>query len=312
MSGAEIVAGIDISKRRLDVHVWPGDERWRAANDADGVDELARRLAQLGVGLVVCEATGGLERLVWAALEAAGLRVAVVNPRQVRRYAGAAGRLSKTDRQDAELLARFGRQLAPTPTPMPAAQLQTLRALVARRRQLVKTRTAERQRLQQLPDPLHDEIRRHIAFLDAAVRRLTQEIETQLQQDPHWRRQAELLQSAPGVGPQLAATLIAELSELGRLTHKQIAALAGLAPFNRDSGQFRGQRCVWGGRAQVRSVLYMATLSATRCARSPIRPFYRRLRDAGKPAKVALTACMRKLLTILNAMIRDQQPWQPA
>lgn len=267
MRETTVVAGVDVSKRWLDVYVLPSQERWRSANDAEGVDQLARRLARLDAGLVVCEATGGLERLVWAALEAAGLRLAVLNPRRVRRFAGAVGQLAKTDRQDAALLARCGQQLKPEPTPMPSAQRQSLQALVARRRQVVRTRAAERQRLQQLPSLLHEELRRHIAFLDQAVSRLDQQVEALLHDDPRWRRQAELLQSAPGVGPQVTATLLAELPELGRLS----------------------------------------TASG-----SPLRACYQRMRAAGKPANVALTACMRKLLVILNAMLRDQRPWQPA
>lgn len=313
MSGTEpVVVGVDVSKRWLDVHVSPADAAWRAANEPEGADELARRLVGLQAELVVCEATGGFERLLQAALAAAGLSLAVVNPRQVRRFAGAAGQLAKTDRQDAALLARFGRQMQPRPTPMPSDQVRALQALVARRRQLVQARAVERQRLGQLPAALRDGVQRHIEFLDQEIGQLERQLRTLLDEDPDWRRQAELLQSAPGVGPQTTASLLAELPELGEFGHKQIAALVGLAPFNRDSGQWRGQRSVWGGRASVRSALYMAALSAIRCADSPIQAGYRRLRAAGKPFKVAITACMRKLLTMLNAMIRDQQPWQPA
>lgn len=307
-----IVVGVDVSKRWLDVHVSPSGEAWRAANEPDGVDELARRLAEAGPALVVCEATGGLERLLQAALAAAGLSLAVVNPRQARRFAGAAGQLAKTDRQDAALLARFGRQMQPRPTPMPSDQVQELRALVLRRRQLVQARAAERQRRRQSPDALQPSVQRHIEFLSQEISQLERQLRTLLDEDPHWRAQAELLQSAPGVGPQTTASLLAELPELGQLGRKQIAALAGLAPYNRDSGQWRGQRSVWGGRASVRRTLYMAAVSAIRCHDSPLREFHQRLMAVGKPFKVAITACMRKLLTFLNAMIQNQQPWQPA
>lgn len=307
-----VVVGVDVSKRWLDVHVSPAGEQWRAANEPDGVDELARRLVEAGPALVVCEATGGLERLLQAALAAAGLSLAVVNPRQARRFAGAAGQLAKTDRQDAALLARFGRQMQPRPTPMPSDQVQELRALVLRRRQLVQARAAERQRRGQSPDALQQSVQRHIEFLSQEIRQLERQLRTLLDEDPHWRAQAELLQSAPGVGPQTTAALLAELPELGQLGRKQIAALAGLAPYNRDSGQWRGQRSVWGGRASVRRTLYMAAVSAIRCHDSPLREFHQRLMAVGKPFKVAITACMRKLLTFLNAMIQNQQPWQPA
>ena len=247
-----------------------------------------------------------------AALAAAGLPVAVVNPRQVRDFARAIGRLAKTDSIDAEVIARFAEAVRPEPRPLPNTAAQMLAALVARKRELVALRTAEKNRRRHAAaDFVHRDLDASIEALARRIDALDQEIDQQVKGSPIWLARENLLKSVPGVGPGLARTLIAELPELGRLGRRKIAALVGVAPFNRDSGTLRGKRTIWGGRAAVRAILYMAAVSAARC-NPAIAALYKRLRRAGKPAKVALTACMRKLLTILNAILRDQQPWQPA
>ena len=293
-----VFVGIDVSKQRLDVHVRPTG--------------LVAPLGALAPQLIVLEATGGLQVKVAAALAAAGLPVAVVNPRQVRDFARAIGRLAKTNSIDAEVIARFAEAVRPEPRPLPNTAAQMLAALVARKRELVALRTAEKNRRRHAAA---DFVRRDLdASIEALARRidaLDQEIDQQVKGSPIWLARENLLKSVPGVGPGLARTLIAELPELGRLGRRKIAALVGVAPFNRDRGTLRGKRTIWGGRAAVRAILYMAAVSAARC-NPAIAALYKRLRSAGKPAKVALTACMRKLLTILNAILRNQQPWQPA
>ena len=307
-----IFVGIDVAKDRLDVHVLPSGEAFAVARDGKGLDELADRLGRLDVSLAVLEATGGYETTVAAALCAAGLPLAVVNPRQIRDFARATGRLAKTDALDAEAIARFAEAVRPEPRPMPDKQARALAELVARRRQIVEMMTAERNRRKRLAS------RRMIGSVDrvlAALRReladLDSEIGDAIRQTPAWRRAENLLKSVPGVGDVTARTLIADLPELGTLRRRQIAALVGVAPFNRDSGRMRGKRTVWGGRANVRATLYMAALVASK--HNPVlKAFYQRLIADGKLKKVALTAVMRKLITILNAILRDQKPWQTA
>ncbi len=304
--------GIDVAKERLDVFLRPSGEAFVVPRDDKGLAELVERLDRYDIALVVLEATGGLQLRAAAVLAEAGLPVAVVNPRQVRDFARAIGRLAKTDRLDAEAIARFAEALRPVPRPLADAEQQRLAALVARRRQLIEMRVAEKNRRQRLGQPqLRRRLDEHLAWLAKAIAEIDQDLDGAVRDSSLWRVEEDLLQSVPGVGPVLSRTLLAELPELGRLNRRQIAALVGVAPFNRDSGTLRGRRNVWGGRAQVRASLYMATLAATR-ANPPIAATYQRLLDAGKPAKVALTACMRKLLTILNAIRRDQQPWKTA
>jgi transposase len=258
--------------------------------------------------MVVLEATAGMEMPVAAALAAIGLPVAVVNPRQVRQFARATGRLAKTDAIDAQVLAQFAQAVQPPLRPLPDADTQQLNALVTRRHQLVEMLAAEKNRLAQAAKSVRIDIQEHIRWLERRLIDLDRDLAATVHESPIWRETDNLLQSAPGVGPVLSTTLLANLPELGRLNGKQIAALVGVAPLNRDSGRFRGKRTIWGGRARVRTALYMGTLVATRY-NPVIRPFYQRLLAAGKPKKVALTACMRKLVTILNAMVRSQSSW---
>lgn len=302
--------GIDVSKRELVIAVDPSGERWTSATTPAAIAAVVTRVRAVAPQIIVVEATGGYERALVAALAVAELPVAVVNPRQVRAFAQAIGRTAKTDEVDAGLLAAFGRRLEPAPRPVADPATQLLAALVARRRQLLEMIGMERSRLEHAPatGPLTRELRRHIRWLERRVIQVDDEIGTSIAAHPTWRVQEERLRSVPGVGPTTARTLLGELPELGHLDRRAIAALVGVAPFNCDSGQHRGQRHIWGGRASVRATIYMAALSAARY--NPVlRAFYRRLRDAGKPAKVALVATMRKLLTILNAMMKHHRPW---
>ena len=305
--------GIDVAKAHLDIAVRPSGEQWVVANDDAGIEALRGRLVALRPtpALVVLEATGGREIAVAAALAAAGLPVAVVNPRQVRAFARAIGQLAKTDALDAALLARFAEAVQPPPRPLPDAAAQEFSALLARRRQLVGMQTAERQRLDTALPAVRPYIERHLAWLAQELDDLARTLRERVQASAVWREREDLLRSVPGIGPTTAFTLLADLPELGTLDRKQIAALVGVAPLNRDSGTLRGKRGVWGGRARVRSALYMAALVATR--HNPvIAAFYQRLCAEGKPKKLALTACMHKLLTILNAILRHGTPWQPS
>jgi len=304
----EVFVGIDVAKARLDVGTSPGGESWGVAHDEDGIAAVVERLAALRPTLVVLEATGGLELGLAAALVAAEVRVQVVNPRQVRDFAKATGQLAKTDRLDALLLARFGAAIRPEPRPIPDAALQEVRALVARRRQLQAMVSAERNRRASAPQRLHAQIDEHLAWLRRAVGDLDRDLATTITATPAWQAAAGRWRTVPGVGPVVTATLLADLPELGTLTRQQIAALVGVAPLNRDSGQQRGTRSCWGGRAHVRTALYMGALVATRY-NPAIRTCYRRLLDKGKPKKLALIACARKLLTILNAMTRSGSDW---
>jgi len=301
--------GIDVSKRQLDVAVGEAGVEWSVGNEAEGIAQLVERLRRLEPSLIVIEATGGLERPAWLALGRADLPVALVNPRRVREFARAIGWLAKTDRLDARLLARFGRDAKPARTVLPSPADQHLSALLARRKQLLDMLTAEHNRLGTASPELQALIREHIEWLTQHLHDLEREIDAFSRQDPQRQEKHALLQSVKGIGPVNAATLTADLPELGRLDRKQIAALAGVAPFNDDSGRRRGKRRIKGGRASVRQVLYMAAVCAARW-NPVIRAFYRSLLARGKEKKVALVACMHKLLTILNAMVRDHQPWR--
>jgi transposase len=303
--------GIDIAKDQVDVHVHPTDERFQLSRTDAGLAELVARLQPLGPQLVVLEATGGYEIPVAAVLASAGVPVAVVNPRQIRDYARATGQLAKTDALDARLMARFAEAVQPEVRPLPTPEAQALGDLVTRRRQLVDMLGAERNRHQQARDlRLQRRIATHIRWLTTALAEIEADLGTRIRSSPIWRERDDLLHSVPGVGDVTAYTLIADLPELGHLDRRKIAALVGVAPFNRESGHWRGRRMIAGGRPAVRSVLYMATLTAVRF-NPALAHFYQRLVAAGRPKKVALTAAMRKLLTILNAMLRDQRPWQP-
>lgn len=302
--------GIDVSKSVLDVSAYPSGNTWQVEYSAPGITALGEELAALGPAVVVVEATGGLEISLTAALGVAGLPVAVVNPRQVRDFARATGRLAKTDKLDAQLLAQFGAMVQPPTRPLPDAQHRELQAMVTRRQQLIEMLTAERNRSRRTTPRVRQQIEVHVQWLREQLREVDRNLEDFVRSSPLWQEDAKVLRSAPGVGPIVTATLIARLPELGSLNCKQVAALVGVAPFNRDSGTLRGKRTVWGGRGALRTALYMAALVATR--HNPVlRAFYQRLCNAGKPKKVALIACMRKLLTILNSMIKHHRTWNP-
>lgn len=304
-----LYVGIDVSKDHLDIAVSAEGESWTVAHDDAGVSALVQRLQGLAVRLVVVEATGGYEARVVAALATAGLPVTLVNPRQVRDFARASGRLAKTDVLDARMLAQFAETMRPPVRPLPDAETQHLAALMNRRRQLIEMHTAESNRLRAATVAMQQEIQAHLTWLKKRLAALDRELGKAVQASELWRHRDALLQSTPGVGPTLARTLLADLPELGSLDRRQIAALVGVAPFNRDSGTWRGRRSVWGGRSHVRHVLYMAALTATRYNRT-IKSFYQRLITAGKKFKVAIVACMRKLLTILNAMLKHGTQWR--
>jgi transposase len=300
--------GIDVSKARLDVAIRPSAEKLSVSNDEAGIQALVTRLSEIKPALIVLEATGGLERSVSGALGSAQLPVVVVNPRQVRDFAKALGQLAKTDRIDAEVLARFAEAIRPPLRPWPDKVSLELRSLIARRRQLIEMMVAEKNRLSTASKAVRKRIEAHIRWLETELDRADKDLDHSIRQSPIWCENEDLLRSVPSVGPVVSRTLLAELPELGRLNRKQIAALVGIAPLNCDSGTFRGRRGIWGGRATVRAVLYMAALVASR-RNSVIRNFYKRLRDKGKAPKVALVACMHKLLTILNAMIKHKTRW---
>jgi transposase len=307
--------GIDVSQAQLDVCLLPGSARAAFSRDRQGIARLVGWLASQPRLLVVIEATGGLERGLAAALEQAGIALAVVNPRQIRDFARAAGLLAKTDRLDAYALALYGERLRPAPRPPRAAADQALAALVLRRRQLAQLVQSERNRARRVEEPaVRASIEALLGWLRTALVELEAQIEARLASHSRWRERAALLASVPGVGKVTVATLLALLPELGQLDRRAVAALVGVAPFARDSGLMKGRRTIWGGRASVRAVLYMAALVAVR--HNPIlRAFYQHLVAAGKAKKLALTAAMRKLLVMLNAMLRDHQPWrapQPA
>jgi transposase len=308
----QMFIGIDVAKDQLDVHVRPSGEAFAVARAGEGLAELTARLAALSPVLVVLEATGGFEVTVAAALASAGLPLAVVNPRQIRDFARATGKLAKTDALDAAAIAHFAEAIRPEPRPVPSEQALLLGELVTRRRQVIEMMVAERNRRHRLTSKrLVKSVDRLLTALQKELSDLEQEIDDNIRGTPAWRENDDLLKSVPGVGDATARTMLADLPELGTLDRKKIAALVGVAPLNRDSGTMRGRRSVWGGRASVRAALYMAALAASRF-NPVIAAYYQRLRAAGKPAKVALVACMRKLLTILNAIVRDRRPWQAA
>ena len=309
MGTEKVYVGIDVSKETLDMAVHASDQRWRFANSDEGITETLSCLEELCPTLVVLEATGGFQYPLAAVLAVATVPMVVVNPRQVRDFARATGRLAKTDAIDARVLAHFAAVVHPPSRLLPDTQGQELKAILTRRRQLIEMLTAERNRLHSARSrSVKEHIQAHISWLEEEMAHIDHDLGHSIRQSPVWQEKDDLLKSVPGVGPVLSTTLLADLPELGLLNRREIAALVGVAPFNRDSGHTRGQRAVWGGRAVVRSALYMATLVATR--HNPIiRDFYRHLLSAGKPKKLALTACMRKLLTILNALLKYKTPW---
>jgi transposase len=300
--------GIDVSKDHLDIACRPEPMCWRVAHDSAGIAECISQLRQLKPALIVLEATGGWQCSLVAALAVAKLPVAVMNPRQIRDFAKATGQLAKTDELDAGVIAHFAEAVRPTPRPLPDAMTQQIDALLQRRRQLLEMLVAERHRVALAHSTVRDSLARHIDYLQHLINETDEEVATIIRTSPAWREKDDLLQSAPGIGPVLSATLQAALPELGVLNQREIAKLVGIAPLNDDSGKRSGTRHIRGGRAEVRAVLYMATLTATRC-NPVIKAFYQRLQARGKAQKVALTAAMRKLLIILNAMVKTHTLW---
>jgi len=301
--------GIDVAKTRLDVAVRPTDQQWQVTYTEKGIQELVEQITELHPTLVLLEASGGLELPMVAALAVANLPVVVVNPRQVRDFARATGKLAKTDALDAQVLAHFAEAIRPPPRSLPDTETQSLTALVARRNQVMSMLVAEKNRLRTSRPPVSERIQLHIDWLEQELDEIDRDLKEMLRNSPVWREKENLLRTVPGVGPQLAISILAYLPELGTLNRKRVAALVGVAPFNRDSGALRGKRAVWGGRSRIRAALYMAALVASR--HNPvISAFYQRLLAAGKAKKVALTACMRKLLVILNAMLKHHSSWQ--
>lgn len=311
MGDATVYAGVDVSKAQLDYALSHEETVSSVSNSEQGIRALVEAMSDAAPRLVVMEATGGFEIAAAAALAAAEIPVVVANPRQVRDFAKSTGQLAKTDRIDARILALFAERVRPEVRPLPDDEARALDAVMARRRQIIDMITAEKNRLGFAPKTVQKGISKHIRWLERQLADIDSDLDERIRKSPIWKAKHDLLREVPGVGPNLARTLIADLPELGRLSNKEIAALAGVAPFPRDSGLMRGRRMVWGGRAPVRSALYLSTWSA--CRWNPvIRPFYERLRAKGKKPKVAQVACMRKLLTILNAMVRDNQPWDPS
>jgi transposase len=302
--------GIDVSKSQLDVYMHPDAQRYCVKQTDKDIITLGQKIKNMEHALVILEASGGYESIVVSLLTDMGISVVVVNPRQVRDFARATGTLAKTDTIDAQILARFGEAVKPDVRPLPDDCTQKLRALVRRRQQIIEMLTMEENRFAQSSEPIADSIRQHITWLTQYLKDLDKDIRNLIRSTPIWREKEELLRSVPGVGSVLAATLLAQLPELGHLNRKQIASLVGVAPLNRDSGAMRGRRMVWGGRGHLRAVLYMAVITAIRC-NPAIMAFYKRLREAGKCPKVAITACMRKLLIILNAMVKHNVSWNP-
>jgi transposase len=302
--------GIDVSADALDVHIYPGDERFAVRQSRNGFWDLISRLSSFDACLIVLEPTGGYERAAADLLVEAGHEVAIVNARQIRDYAKATGRLAKTDRLDAEVIARFAEAVKPRGRHIVDRDRATLSSLVTRRRQLVEMIKAEGYRLKRVRDALvRRRLRAHLTWLKREQASMEADLKNAIERHPIWNQHAALLMSVPGVGPTIAATLIADLPELGSIDRRRLASLVGVAPFNRDSGAMRGKRTIWGGRSDVRASLYMATLVAIQ-HNPTIRAFNDRLRKAGKPPKVAITACMRKLVTILNAIVRDGRTWE--
>ena len=308
MEQESVYVGIDVSKNHVDVAVRPTGQTWTISNDESGIRELVSRLKALDPAIVVLESTGGLELPSVAALAAAALPVAIVNPRQVRDFARATGTLAKTDALDAIALAHFADAVRPVVRPLKDAETQVLSSLVARRHQVVSIVVAEKNRLRSAITAVRPRIEAHIAWLEQELSDIDEGLRQTLRSSPEWREKDDILRSVPGVGEQLSLALLSQLPELGTLNRREVAALVGVAPFNRDSGTLRGKRQIWGGRARLRAVLYMGAMVASRF-NPVIRDFYQRLLAAGKPKKVALTACMRKLLVILNAMLKSRSHW---
>jgi transposase len=306
---APLYVGIDVAKETLEIATSAG-EHWQCANEAKAHADLAERLRRLSPAGIVLEATGGYQQAAVARLGQVGLPVVVANPRQVRQFARAFGRLAKTDRIDAEMLVRFGEHVQPQIRPLPDEQTQLLDALLTRRQQVLEMLQAERNRLEHAVGPVRADVHEHIVFLVKRFKAVDRDLDGQLRQSPLWREKEKLLRSIPGVGRQTVLRILAQLPELGVIARPKLAALVGVAPYNCDSGTLRGQRHIWGGRVGVRNVLYMATLSAVR-RNAPIRSYYERLQRAGKPKKVALVACMHKMLFIMHAMVRDSTMWSP-
>jgi transposase len=306
---AATFVGIDVAKDHLDVHVRPEGRAWRVANDEPGIASLVVCLLELRPAALVLEATGGYEVAVVAALAAAGLAPAVVNPRQARRFAEGVGHLAKTDPIDARALAHFAEAVRPEPRPVPDAAARALSEWLARRRQLVQMRVSEQHRLPTASATIRKGIQRHIDYLERQLKGIEAELAAAVQASPAWRARDELLQSVPGVGPQVSRTLLAELPELGTTSGRQLSALCGLAPYNRDSGRRQGPRSIYGGRSHVRAALYQAALVAMRW-NAPLKGVYQGLLARGKAKKVALIAVARRLLVILNALVRTGSPWQ--
>lgn len=302
--------GIDVSKANLDVYLRPSSKQFQVKNQASGIVELIQQLQSFTIQQVILEATGGLELEVAQALQEQGFAISIINPRQARDFAKASGKLAKTDRIDAAVLAHFGEAMQPAITVLASVNEQALQEAVTRRRQLVEMLTAEKNRQASLRGKMRQNVDEHVEWLEKRIRELDDEIEQLTQAHDQWRSRMELLTSVPGIGNVIATTLIAALPELGKVSDKRISALVGVAPLNRDSGKYRGSRTIWGGRANVRAALYMGVLVAVQ--HNPVlKAFYARLVAQGKAKKSALTACMHKLLRILNAMIRDGKPWQP-
>jgi len=304
----KVYIGIDIGKAQIDIAVHPSEKQWSFSNNEPGINEAVKNILEVSPALVVLEATGNLQVSLVAALAIAGITPAVVNPRQVRDFAKATGRLAKTDAIDARVIAHFAAAIHPEPRTLSDDQTQELKDIVARRRQVSDMLTAERNRLGSARKVVRPRIQAHITWLQKELEDIDGNLRRAIQESPIWREKDDLLQSVPGIGPVTSATILTQLPELGTLNRRQIAALVGVAPFNRDSGTMRGKRTIWGGRSHVRAVLYMATMVAARF-NPVIRNFYERLCAVGKAKKVALTACMRKLLTILNAMLKHRASW---
>lgn len=309
MEANEVYAGIDVSKDVLDLALAPGGKTWSFPYDEAGIEALVKLLEEARPQAVVLEASGGIQRPLAAILFRAKLPVLQVNPRQIRDFARATGKLAKTDKIDAQIIALFGQRVKPPQRPLPDEQVRVIESLMARRRQIVGMLIAEKNRLGRADPLVQLRVNKHIQWLNEELDSLDKDLNQQIKSSPIWREQEDLLRGIPGIGPVFTLTLLSSLPEIGSLNRKQAASLVGIAPFNRDSGKLRGKRTIKGGRSAVRSALYMATLAAIRC-NPAIRSFYQRLCASGKPKKLALVACMRKLLTIVNAIIRDCRPWQ--
>ena len=308
MSTNECFVGIDVSKATLDIGCLPGKQVFQFSNDETGIKAMVLKLQELNTELIVMEATGGLQMAAVASIAAAGLSVAVVNPRQVRDFAKAMGVLAKTDNIDAMVLARFAQVVRPEARPVKDENTQALNAVMVRRHQIIEMLTAEKNRLKAAHKKVHKNIEKHVKWLEKQVDDIDKELGEVIKGSSIWKEQDVLLQSVPGIGPIVSATLLAALPEIGTLNRQKISALVGVCPFNRDSGTMRGKRSCFGGRSFIRAVLYMGTMSAIKC-NPVIKEFYTKLVSAGKAKMVALVACMRKLLTILNAMIKTNQKW---